>query len=197
MRVRNPVKKGDRFGRLVVIEETGKAADGHLIWRCACDCGSTCERQTNNLKSRGIKSCGCIRPELSRTHGMRFSREYSSWQAAKARCERITDKDYPRYGGRGIRMCQQWSASFDAFYKSLGERPAGTTLERINPNGNYEPGNCIWATPIEQARSRRRSIYVDWHGQRKHLADVAKEIGITYGAAFMRLRRGKLDAKRI
>lgn len=91
-------------------------------------------------------------------------------------------------------MHGEWAESFEAFYEYMGKRPPGMTLERLDVNGHYEPGNCKWATPSEQARNRRSSIYTDWNGRRAHLCEVADELGITYGAAFMRLKRGKLHA---
>lgn len=193
----NPIRANQRFGSLLTIKDVGRAADGHRVWLCACDCGVECERQTNNLRSAGFKSCGCAQKELQKKHGMKNSPEYSSWQSMKARCRNPSYKDYPRYGGRGISVCSEWADSFEAFFSDMGQRPAGMTLERIDTNGHYEPGNCEWATPTEQARNRRRSVYVNWKSRRVHLADVANELGITYGAAFMRLKRGKLNAERI
>jgi len=189
---RGSIKAGARIGKLTAVEICGKSNDGHLKWKCVCDCGQTVERQTNQLRSRGIKSCGCIQKELQSKHGMKGSREYVSWAAAKIRCMNPDDKSYPKYGGRGITVCKEWIESFEEFFKSMGPRPPNTTLERKDVNGNYEPGNCVWATPQEQARNRRNSIHVTWNGAYMHLADVAKEMGISYGAAFMRFKRGKL-----
>lgn len=124
---------------------------------------------------------------------MRSSPEYASWQAAKKRCVNPDDKDYPRYGGRGIVMCEAWLESFETFFKDMGHRPSGTTLDRVDTNGPYCLENCRWATGIEQSRNRRNSIFVEWRGCKRHLSEVAAEIGISYGAAFMRLKRGKLQ----
>lgn len=186
------VASGQRFGRLVTKSVAGRSNDGHKLWLCACDCGNECTRQSNVLKKIGLVSCGCAARDVQVEHGMHGTPEYSSWRAAKQRCHVETDKDFPRYGGRGIEMCAAWRNSFSAFLEHLGNRPEGTTLERIRTDGNYEPGNCKWATASEQARNRRRSVYVDWNGARTHLCDVGAELGITYGAAFQRLKRGKL-----
>lgn len=194
---RSRVREKQRFGRLTTVRDVGRAADGHRLWLCVCECGTECVRQSNNLRSAGLKSCGCAQKELQKKHGMRNSPEYTSWQAMKARCCNPTDKDYPRYGGRGISVCQSWLDSFEAFFADMGRRPPGMTLERIDTDGNYAPGNCEWATATDQARNRRRSVYVNWKNSRVHLVDVASELGITYGAAFMRLQRGKLNAERI
>lgn len=197
---KNPLKSGDRVGALVLLAEDGRSADGHKVWICVCDCGKECRKQSGALRNtnrlKKVSSCGCIGAEIQRlkstTHGMRGTSEYRSWQAAKRRCLVQNDKDYPKYGGRGIMICDEWANSFEAFYEHMGPRPKGTTLERKNTNGNYEPGNCKWANAVEQARNRRKSIHIEWKGEIRHLSIVAEDLGITYGAAFQRLKRGKL-----
>lgn len=143
-----------------------------------------------------VSSCGCVGAAVQKshatTHGMKGTATYDSWCGAKGRCTNPDDKNYPRYGGRGIKVCQEWQESFENFLSDMGERPDGTTLDRIDVNGDYEPGNCRWATATQQARNRRRSVYVERNGKKAHLSEVAEEMGITYGAAFMRLKRGKL-----
>ena len=195
-RKHNPVKAGDRIGALVVVSEAGRSRCNHKLWLCKCDCGNECVKQSNNLRFSPNPSCGCIASAVwsssASTHGMRSSPEYSSWMAAKSRCHNPDSKDYHRYGGRGISMCDEWRNSFQAFYRDMGDRPAGKTLERLDSDGDYERENCTWATPEQQARNRRRSIYVSWQGERKHLSVVADELGISYGAAYQRYKRGRL-----
>lgn len=186
------VVAGMRFDKLVSIADIGRSADGHRVWSCVCDCGEKVSRQTNNLQARGVKSCGCVQKELQATHGMRGTSEYSIWQSAKARCMNPTSKDFKNYGARGVSMCPEWASSFEEFISHMGMRPEGMTLERIDVNGDYKPGNCKWASSSEQARNKRNSVYVEWRGKTSHLCDIAAEIGISYGAAFMRLKRGKL-----
>lgn len=189
------VRAGDRFGKLVTIADAGRSADKHRLWLCRCDCGNEVTRQSNVLQTSGTPSCGCAAREVQVKHGYRGTPTYESWRSAIYRCHNKDSKDFPRYGGRGITVCQQWRDSFEDFLADMGDRPDGTTLDRYpNVDGNYEPNNCRWATGSEQARNRRRSVHVDWKGVRTHLADVAAELGITYGAAFMRLKRGKLHA---
>lgn len=188
------VKAGQVYGRLTTVQCVGRAADKHKMWLCLCVCGREVTRQSNLLNNGRMASCGCAASEIHSTHGGRNTTTYSSWQAALQRCHNVKSKDYARYGALGISVCAAWREDFPAFLAHMGERPAGTTLDRFpNPAGNYEPGNCRWASPTEQARNRRRSVYVQWNGARTHLSDVASALGITYGAAFMRLKRGKLN----
>jgi hypothetical protein len=193
---RASVQVGQRFGLLTVVSECGRSSDKHRKWLCACDCGGQKVWQSNLLKMSRFPSCGCYAREASRvaarTHGGRNTREYSSWRAAIRRCEKPTAKEYPAYGGRGIKFCEEWRTSFEAFRDYMGPRPPNTTLERLDVNGNYEPGNCVWAAPLVQSRNKRASVWLDWEGERLHLAEIAVRLGITYGAAFMRHKRGKL-----
>lgn len=189
----NPVTAAQRYGRLVTVADAGRSADGHRLWLCRCDCGKEVVRQSNNLKLRATPSCGCASRDIHVRHGMRGTREYASWIAAKRRCHQPDDKDYQRYGARGIQMCAEWRASFEAFHAYMGNRPKGMTLERQDTNGNYEPGNCVWATPLTQARNRRTSIHVNWRGELQPLAVIAADLGITHGAAYMRLKKGTLS----
>lgn len=128
-----------------------------------------------------------------RPHGMRYSREYSCWQAMKVRCLCPENKDYPRWGGKGITVCPEWIVSFEAFFEYIGPRPLGTTLDRIDPDKGYEPGNVRWATPRQQSHNRRDLTIVITPLGRMALVDYAKCIGLTKGAAHLRMKRGKLE----
>lgn len=190
------IKPGDRFGMLVAKHEAGRSADKHRKWLCICDCGGEKIMQSNCLQTAKSPSCGCMVPIVKRLsalkHGHHRSYTYSSWQAAIQRCNNQTSKDYKNYGGRGIKLCDQWANSFEEFLAHMGERPLGTSLGRIDNNGNYEPGNCRWETAHEQSTNKRNSTFVEWRGQLTHITEVAKELGITNGAAHMRSKRGKL-----
>lgn len=184
---------GARFGKLLVTGMSGRAKDGHQIWVCTCDCGRIVHRATGSLRAQSIrKSCGCALKGINSTHGMRYTTEWNIWNSAKTRCVNPNSKDYAKYGGRGIQMCKEWMESFAAFFAYVCNKPVGMTLDRINVDGNYEPGNVRWATPVEQARNKRASTYIEWRGKRLHLAEVAGQLGISYGAAFMRFKRGKI-----
>lgn len=106
------------------------------------------------------------------------------------RCHNEKHKDYPSYGGRGIHVCDRWRNSYDSFLEDMGERPAGTSLDRFpNGNGNYEPGNCRWATPREQRQNQRDYLPVEFNGVAKSIPEWANDIGISDGALSMRLKR--------
>jgi hypothetical protein len=163
----NRVIAGEQYGRLVFISLLPSSGAGkHRLGRWKCSCGVEKDIAISRVKNGYTQSCGCLMVESGRVanlkHGKRGSPEYSSWSAMKARCLDPQNKDFPRWGGRGIAVCDEWIASFEAFYAYMGPRPEGTTLDRYpNNNGNYEPGNCRWATASEQQRNRSNSSL--WH----------------------------------
>lgn len=155
-----------RFGRLKVVGEA-EPRGKYRRARCVCDCGSERAVHTFSLTSGKTVSCGCyhsdIQREVSRATGLRNRRhgrketpEYRAWSAMKARCTDPSHPAYHRYGGRGIAVCDEWLTSFEAFFAHLGERPSRThSLDRIDNDKGYQPGNCRWATRSEQNRNRR------------------------------------------
>ena len=154
-----------RFGRLTVMHEAEKRGQ-KARWLCTCDCGNTATVQSSNLTTGHTSSCGCVTKELqskraterNTIHGHNTvsykSPTWQSWHAMMCRCYSRSHKSYPSYGGRGIVVCERWK-SFVEFYKDMGDRPDGLTIERMNVNGNYEPGNCRWASASDQQRNRR------------------------------------------
>lgn len=157
---------GQRFGRLRVIEFS-HTKGGRSYWRVRCDCGTEKTIMAVDLRSKHTLSCGCLARELSSrrvtTHGqsgnprtgLKKSSEYISWQSMIQRCYDQKVPYYKNYGGRGIAVCDRWRSSFEAFLADMGPRPAGKTLDRIDNDGNYEPGNCRWATAKEQRLNQR------------------------------------------
>lgn len=137
------VRLGDTFGKLTVIQ-LGHTLNGCRASLCECDCGNTIIVPNPKLVSKHTKSCGCLRGKNLK-HGFRWTAVYRVWVNMRQRCTNSSRSDYKYYGGRGISVCSRWK-SFDNFIQDMGEPPTGLTLDRINPDGNYESSNCRWAS---------------------------------------------------
>lgn len=173
-----------------------RTSDGHRMALYLCGCGNEKAIARSRVKSGSVRSCGCLAASVARNkhlkHGMRGTPEYGTWQSMWQRCTNPKCKDYPRWGGSGVGVYAGWR-DFLQFYADVGPRPDGTSLDRIDPDGNYEPGNVRWATPKEQARNRRDLVRVRTAEGVMALVDYAKALGISKGAAHLRLKRGKLE----
>lgn len=178
---------GQKFGKLTVAEWAGKANLGVArkamcdFWLCRCDCGKTTVAASRWIKHGNTTSCGCSHAK----HKMTGTRTWIVWTGMKGRCSNPKNEDYPRYGGRGISVCDRWKESFSDFYADMGDPPTKShTLDRVNNELGYSPENCRWATRKEQNRNTRRNHWVEWRGESKTLAEWGEdprliELGIT------------------
>lgn len=187
--------ENQRFGAWVVIEKTSKRANGNILWNCQCDCGVIRLVRATALNRGKSLHCGCKTGEINRdhsqTHGLsRGSHNsiYLIWQGIKNRCLNEKAFAYKDYGGRGIKICEEW-LNFENFYRDMLEGyEKGLTIERNNVNGNYEKSNCKWITRAEQANNRRTTIYMDTELGIMKIKDAAKLVGICWQAMYTRYK---------
>lgn len=193
MRIAN--LSGKRFPHFIVLEQAQSNKWGAKFWRCLCDCGNTFTERSYLISSGKRQSCGCVLRATFQanitSHGMSRSAEYNIWNGARDRCRNPNNKDFEKYGGRGIRFWPGWDG-FEAFIADVGPRPSPRhTLDRIDVDGNYEPGNCRWATPSQQANNKRCNIRVHVNGTDISLADyLGSSRGTRYSRINARLARG-------
>lgn len=182
---------GKKFERLSVdriCELSGRVK----FWHCLCDCGNWVRIAGGDLKRGNTKSCGCLssdhRAVRMTTHGMSLHPAYRNWVHAKTRCNDKSNDCYKYYGGRGIKVCERW-ASFEGFWEDMGALwRQGLTLDRIDNDKGYEPGNCRWATAREQANNRRNNRIILTPKGNMTASDAAKEFGVKRNTIFTRLR---------
>jgi len=189
---------GMTFGRLTVIERAKNANDGHARWLCRCSCGNLCIVLGKHLISGKIQSCGCLgrenRIKANTKHSMAYTKVYRTWCNVKGRCFNSKRPDFYLYGGRGITMFAAWINDFQAFYdyvstlEQFGE--IGYSLDRIDDDGNYEPGNLKWSTQAEQNRNQRTNIKVNYNGVEMCLMDAAEKSGLPYDTLRQRYHVG-------
>lgn len=175
---------GKKVGRLTVISlhSLGGKAGGKTCWNCRCDCGKMIIVFSSNLVRHHTKSCGCLKIETAGkqniTHNGTGTREYNIYKTMLNRCYNSKVKSYPKYGGRGIKVCDRWRGEngFLNFIRDMGPRPSAIhSIDRYpDLNGDYGPENTRWATPREQAANTRRNRWIEWDGQRKILTEWAR-----------------------
>jgi len=185
---------GQRFGRLVAIERAG-TRNGYALWKCKCDCGKETEVISNSLKRGLSKSCGCLRTELNIErhfiHGMTHTKLFKTWQGMIQRCTNSKETSFKNYGGRGISVCNEWSdfISFYTWSMNSGYNDK-LTIDRIDNDGDYEPGNCTWSTCKEQANNKRNNVLYEYKGNKKTISQWSDIYGISYSVIALRFKRG-------
>jgi len=145
---------GERFGRLSVVRHAGRNTSKRQVWECICDCGNVHTADSAALTTGNTVSCGCYLKERITKHGGSGKASYNTWRAMMRRCYNQSDKDYPKYGGRGVTVCSAWH-TYTVFIKAMGEPTGNQTLDRVDPYGDYTPDNCRWASLTAQARNKR------------------------------------------
>jgi hypothetical protein len=198
------LESGVRVGRLTLLRKTAplysRSGRRRTCWLCRCDCGREAAILAQSLRCAlisaqgGSRSCGCLAKDRATRHGEisnnRPSPEYAAWLAAKKRCSNPRNASFTHYGGRGIAICDRWADSFENFLHDMGRRPGpGYSLDRIDFNRGYEPGNCRWADVTTQSRNRRGVRFYAFDGSVGVLADWTTYFGVTRHQLRSLLRR--------
>lgn len=169
---------GQVFGRWTVTSRAEDSSRGKARWLCECECSELRTVRGDELRSGRSRSCGCVRTIHGCTKGGSRTPESRAWTAMRCRCRDRNDKDYGRYGGRGISVCDSWNSSFESFLKDMGERPSPKhSLDRIDNDGNYEPGNCRWTTQQVQIENRSITVWLTANGRRRTITQWCRHLG--------------------
>lgn len=190
---------GQVFGRITVIgNDAPRISSGRseAMWRCLCECGNEFSSPAAMLRNGHKKSCGCLsaesRKERAKKHGFYGTKTYVSWRSMINRCTNSKLAIYKRYGGRGISVCKRWM-TFENFLADMGERPEGTSIDRIDNNGNYEPSNCRWASDRQQSENRRSTRWIEHNGTRLTMSGWARKLGIHSATLLESLTKHPID----
>lgn len=181
---------GQCYGRLYVVRRVhNHPVSGNAMFLCKCDCGNETIANGSHLRQGHTRSCGCLFVDVggNHTHGATGTPEHDIWRGVLQRTREEHRKDYC---GRGIAMCERWE-DFNNFLADMGPRPSSWhSIERLDNDGDYEPGNCVWALPKQQTRNKRNNILVEYAGRTMVLVDAAELAGVNYKLAWARLRAG-------
>jgi len=187
---------GQKFGRLTARYPVHLIVKPHNVvaWYCDCDCGQHAYVRTSKLTTGHTQSCGCLHrdktAEVKRTHGQCGTKTHKSWSSMIRRCKDSRNEHWKHYGARGITVCERW-LKLENFYADMGDRPSHQhSLDRIDNNRGYEPGNCRWATQKEQCRNQRSNRHLTANGITKTLAEWSEITGLTSDTILRRLKRG-------
>lgn len=174
---------GRRFGLYIALRKDSQGT--HPKWECRCDCGNVRLVFATNLLSGSSTSCGCSKDQ----HGRSKTMLYRAWKGMRERCEQASHPKYPRYGGRGIVVCERWK-DFRNFLADMGERPEGMTLGRVDNDGPYSPANCRWETAGQQQNNRSDNRFITWNERTMTLSQWAVTLGLKRELIKDRLDRG-------
>lgn len=177
-----PLIVGERFNLLISIRESHRNKHGRRMCWFLCDCGVLCCKDFHQVRYGNTRSCGCLSRSMARErmtkHGDSGHPLYGVWRSMVSRCENSGHPQFHVYGGRGISVCAKWRDSFAEFAEYMGDRPEGTSVDRIDNDRGYEPGNVRWATPREQARNRRDCVDVSHRGDIVTITELSERIGV-------------------
>lgn len=198
---RHNIQEGQRFGRLIIEREADRSSSGKRQWECLCDCGVRKVCGQGSILSGKTASCGCLQSEMTSSrftkHGLKGTPEYEIWKGIKRRCLNPNTNGYKKYGARGITICDLWRDSFMAFLEHVGQRPSPQhSIDRIDNDRGYEPGNVRWATMVEQNRNLRDNVFLTLDGKTMTMAAWADEVGIPASTIRIRLRSLGWDVER-
>jgi len=184
---------------MLTVLEYAYSKNHRAYWKCMCDCGKEVFVRGDGLKDGNNKSCGCLnyKPTLI-SHNMTNTKLYRIWASMRQRCTNKNTAHYNSYGGRGIRVCEQWEL-FEEFYiwSMSNGYVEGLSIERIDVNGNYEPSNCKWITKKEQANNTRRTILITHNDKTLNIAQWAKELNVTYDVLYGRLKKYEMNLEKV
>lgn len=185
---------GQRYGRLIAVKRIEKPEgikSNSAWWLFKCDCGKDVTTNSNNVRSGRIKSCGCWQKERLITHGKSNTKLFSVWSRMRERCTNENRRDFHRYGGRGITVCDEWRNDFQAFYDwaMANGYDDNLTIDRLDNDGNYCPNNCRWATQKEQANNRSTNIFITYNGNTLTVTQWAEKTGVLCDTLSKRLNK--------
>ena len=177
----------------------GRRKVRHAVFQC--ECGQRLVMKIGNVKSNGSQSCGCLHREISRqlltgntntrTHNLKKTGTYNSWQSMKSRCSNEKQASFPQYGGRGLVVCDRWRNSFENFLEDMGVRPEGCSIDRIDNEKGYSPDNCRWSSSKQQNRNRRNNVMLTIDGESKTVAEWCENpSAASDGNIYYRIERG-------
>ena len=184
---------GQRFGKLVAIDPSHQYKGGQYYWNCQCDCGNFAVVMATKMVNGKTKSCGCLkfRKGQNQTHGMKKHPLYSVWGGIKERCLNVKSKKYPDYGGRGIKMSEEWRLDFMAFYNDMKDGyEKGLQIGRKDNDEGYFKWNCEWQTNVVNQNNKRNNVFITHNGETRTIADWGKVLNVKDDTIGSRYRKG-------